>query len=252
MPLAPLARSHAQCVALLLAVACKNASPLPAATPQAPPACPSGEVCIYAWPNQPCTCQAVAPARATYALPLNGIPGAYCFHGTQDFDPTQTHAFRNTFFAIDLASPLDGPPSEVIAARAGTVVRVHEGCVDPGVSRGHADKCGNGFGNWVVLDHRDGEGSFYAHLAKVTVAEGQAVQLGQALGTEGITGAAGERHVHFSVHRIDSPPDIDGIGWPSIPYRLTYRPARGGSPVIIPIEAFPCSRSSSRPIAWSK
>jgi hypothetical protein len=148
-----LAAPRTFCVVLLLALACKTAAPRPSAGPQATAACPSGEVCIYAWPNQPCTCQAVAPARATYALPLNGISGAYCFHGPQDFDPTQTHAFRNTFFAVDLASPHDGPPSEVIAARSGRAVRVHDGCVDPGVPRGHADKCGNGFGNWVVVDH---------------------------------------------------------------------------------------------------
>ena len=81
--------------------------------------------------------------------------------------------------------------------------------------------------------------------------EGQQVKQGQPLGTEGITGAAGERHVHFSVHRIDSPPAAEGIGWLSIPYSLTYRPARSASPVTIPVEAFPCSRANSQPIAWS-
>src|SRR5580700_5252616 len=160
-------RSHAPNALLLLVIACRN-QPFPVPAVRVP-ACSPPAVCVYALPDQPCTCETLAPAKATYALPLNGINGAYCFHGTQDFDPTQTHAFHNTFFAVDLASPHDGPPSQVIAARAGQVVRIHEGCVDPGVAWGHADKCGSGFGNWVVLDHGDGEGSFYAHLAKLTV-----------------------------------------------------------------------------------
>jgi murein DD-endopeptidase MepM/ murein hydrolase activator NlpD len=214
--------------------------------------CKPSEVCIYPWPDKPCECRAVAHARTEYTLPLRGPQGAFCFHGTRDSDPKQTHAFQNTFFAVDLASPLDGPPSEVVAARAGKVVRIHAGCVDPGISQGHADDCGHGFGNWVVIDHGDGEASFYAHLARVDAAEGDVVRAGQKLGIEGITGSAGSRHVHFSVHRVDGPPAEDGIGWFSIPYRLTYRPSKDAAPVHVEIVDLSCTRNFVQPpMAWN-
>jgi murein DD-endopeptidase MepM/ murein hydrolase activator NlpD len=238
---------------VVAAIGCKTPAPFHQSTAKPQVSCAAGEVCIYAWPNEACHCQTVATARAVYALPLRGAQGAFCFHGTRDSDPTHTHAFRNTFFAVDLASPLDGPPSEVVAARAGVVIRVFNGCVDPRVSSGHrADKCGNGFGNWVALDHGDGEGSFYAHLASLAVVEGQRVQEGQPLGTEGITGAAGQRHVHFSVHRIDAPASSEGMSWPSIPYRLTFRPARSAPPVTISVDELSCPHEYSQPpIAWN-
>jgi murein DD-endopeptidase MepM/ murein hydrolase activator NlpD len=234
-------------VLLIAALGCK-------APTSANGGCPSNQVCIYPWPDKPCECRAVPHARAEYAFPLRGSQGAFCFHGTRDSDPKQTHAFQNTFFAVDLASPLDGPPSDVVAARAGIVVRVHAGCVDPGLSQNHdADKCGNGFGNWVVIDHGDGEASFYAHLAALVVNEGATVHAGQKLGTEGVTGAAGNRHVHFSVHRIEGPAATEGIGWRSIPFRLTYRPTKDAAPVHVEVVDLRCERNYTQPpMAWNQ
>jgi len=232
--------------------AATTAEPLPAAT-VASPACHAGEICPHVNSfNEPCTCEACpATALGQYDLPLKGDSGVFCFHGTQGSEGT--HAFRNTFFAVDLASPLKGPPSEVVAARGGTVVSLHQGCPDPGLSTGYHDTCGSGFGNWVVLDHGDHEASFYAHLARIVVTEGQIVQQGQELGTEGITGGTGNRHLHFSVHHVAGPTSAMGIWWPAIPYKLTYRKDRGAAPITIEIDTLSCPRNDfeQAPQAWS-
>lgn len=54
-----------------------------------------------------------------------------------------------------------------------------------------------GYGHRVVVDHRNGESSVYAHLDAVTVAVGQYVDQGAMLGTVGDTGNSHGAHLHF-------------------------------------------------------
>lgn len=67
-------------------------------------------------------------------------------------------------------------------------------------------------GNHVLLRHKDGELSLYAHLQKgsVAVAEGQTVQTGQLLGRVGSSGSSWLPHLHFHVMR-------EGITGPGVP-----------------------------------
>ena len=60
-----------------------------------------------------------------------------------------------------------------------------------------------GFGNYVVLRHKYGFYTKYAHLQKVTVTRGQDVQQGEVIGTMGNTGLSTGPHVHYEV-RIGS------------------------------------------------
>lgn len=56
-------------------------------------------------------------------------------------------------------------------------------------------------GNSVVIDHGDGEFSFYAHLkpGSVSVRAGQRVTRGQQIGAAGSSGNSTEPHLHFQV-----------------------------------------------------
>ena len=54
-------------------------------------------------------------------------------------------------------------------------------------------------GNTVIIDHGLGLFSLFAHLSKLTVAEGQAVAIGQTVGKVGATGRVTGPHLHWAV-----------------------------------------------------
>ncbi|MGW0737409.1 peptidoglycan DD-metalloendopeptidase family protein [Streptomyces sp. NPDC002851] len=58
-------------------------------------------------------------------------------------------------------------------------------------------KCGAGFGMEVLIKHSDGYYTQYAHLASVTVDQGERVRTGQWLGQAGSTGNSTGPHLHF-------------------------------------------------------
>ncbi|HEY69223.1 MAG TPA: M23 family metallopeptidase [Anaerolineae bacterium] len=60
-------------------------------------------------------------------------------------------------------------------------------------------------GNYVIIDHENGEFSLYAHMSEgtVTVDAGDAVKQGQVIGKVGNTSNSDSPHLHF--HLMDSP-----------------------------------------------
>jgi len=56
-----------------------------------------------------------------------------------------------------------------------------------------------GFGNTVILDHRDGYYSVYAHLDEVNVARNDWLRAGDAIGTVGETGSLVGSRLHFEI-----------------------------------------------------
>lgn len=63
------------------------------------------------------------------------------------------------------------------------------------------------FGLVVLVDHRDGISTLYAHLSQILVVEGQAVTRDESLGLSGASGNATGPHLHFEVrgrgHQLD-------------------------------------------------
>jgi len=62
-------------------------------------------------------------------------------------------------------------------------------------------ECGGKYGNYVVIQHTDGNYTLYAHMAtnSVLVKEGDTVKQGQVLGYVGNTGKSTGPHLHFEV-----------------------------------------------------
>lgn len=77
------------------------------------------------------------------------------------------------------------------AAPTGTAVRsVAEGDVEfAGVQ--------NGFGNVVIVRHRNNHSTVYAHLSRIGVRRGERISQGQNIGAVGSTGWATGPHLHF-------------------------------------------------------
>lgn len=76
-------------------------------------------------------------------------------------------------------------------APTGTAVRsVGDGVVDfAGVQ--------NGFGNVVIIKHRNNNTTLYAHLSRIDVHKGQAISQSDRIGAVGATGWATGPHLHF-------------------------------------------------------
>ncbi|MER2030307.1 MAG: M23 family metallopeptidase [Solibacillus sp.] len=57
------------------------------------------------------------------------------------------------------------------------------------------------YGNYVVINHKNGFETLYAHLSRIDVQVGQIVEQGSALGQMGSTGRSTGTHLHFEVHK---------------------------------------------------
>ncbi len=64
-----------------------------------------------------------------------------------------------------------------------------------------------GYGNLVVIRHRLGFTSWYAHLSRIAVSPGQPVSGGTIIGYVGSTGNSTGPHLHFEVRRWGTPID---------------------------------------------
>ncbi len=94
--------------------------------------------------------------------------------------------------ALDIAGP-NG--TAITAGRSGT-------CIFSGWS--------GGYGNLVIIRHRSGYTSYYAHLSRRDVSSGQAVGRRQRIGLEGSTGNSTGPHVHWEVRRYGSKQFVPG------------------------------------------
>lgn len=59
----------------------------------------------------------------------------------------------------------------------------------------------SGYGNLVVLEHKNGVESYYAHLSKIEVKTGQNVSTDMEIGKMGATGRATGSHLHLEVYQ---------------------------------------------------
>ncbi|MDR2021020.1 MAG: M23 family metallopeptidase [Treponema sp.] len=85
---------------------------------------------------------------------------------------------------IDISTYRSGDP--IVATADGQVVTI--------------DFDAEGFGNYVIIKHKHGYYTRYAHLQKSTVRIGQRVQQGGVIGYIGNTGLSTGPHLHYEVH----------------------------------------------------
>ena len=72
-----------------------------------------------------------------------------------------------------------------------------------------------GYGNLVVVRHRLGYATWYAHMSRIAVSVGQSVTGGTTLGYVGSTGHATGPHLHFELRKNAVPIDpVAVLCWP--------------------------------------
>ncbi|AET58216.1 peptidoglycan DD-metalloendopeptidase family protein [Paenibacillus terrae] len=87
--------------------------------------------------------------------------------------------------------------------------RMHEGVDLVGSPDIHASDEGvvtfagqqNGYGNVIMIDHRNGYQTVYGHLSSIGVHVGQVVQQGESIGVMGNTGRSTGTHLHFEIRK---------------------------------------------------
>lgn len=126
------------------------------------------------------------------AMPVNGAVVTSVFGSRQDPVTGEQNAGHH---GTDLAAPAG---SDIYAYCAGSVSAVGTNAV---------------YGNYVRIDHGGGLSTFYGHMKKVTVKQGQRVSCGESIGIIGSTGKSTGVHLHFEVTvdgtRVDPSPYLD-------------------------------------------
>lgn len=88
----------------------------------------------------------------------------------------------------DFGAPIGTP---ILAAQSGVIEGI-----------GDTDKTcpGASYGKWILIRHKNGLSTLYAHLSVIRAEEGQSVEAGQTIGYVGLTGYTTGPHLHFTVY----------------------------------------------------
>jgi Peptidase family M23 len=175
-------------------------------------ACPPGQFCAAQIDARSRVCPeegACAPlppaSDLVLSLPVPAGNRVFCSKGalTEGGD-THSTCSETRRFALDLASSAFEAPLLVLASADG-VARGWGDCPTTDLNHQPPDSsCNLGLGNVVRLQHGSDLFTQYAHLSAILVNDGQQVRRGDPIGVEGNTGAAGPKHLHFSLHRGDA------------------------------------------------
>lgn len=158
----------------------------------------------------PIACKLGTSCAVQNYVDVDPSPAAHDFHcGGRTYDKHGGTDIRLTSMALQRQGVA------VLAAAAGTVLRVRDGVADVSVKQvGQAAvdtiQCGNG----VVIKHSGGLETQYCHMAKgsIIVKPGQAVAAGTPIGKVGLSGNTEYPHLHIGVRKDGEQADPFALG----------------------------------------
>ncbi len=109
---------------------------------------------------------------------LNRVASGYGYRIDPVYKTTKFHA------GLDFSAPQGTP---IYATADGTVTT--------------SGNTGNGYGNYVVINHGYGYETLYGHMVRVKSGNGQLVKRGEVIGWVGSTGKSTGPHCHYEVHK---------------------------------------------------
>ena len=212
-------------------------------------ACGQNEVCMNAKPEAACRAKPAIAPLPNLILPFDAKTEVVCTHSSG----AGSHSWPNAFYALDLASDYSLPPPKVLAADDGKAF-LFEGengkpCPQPSgaPASAKADSCGMGWGNNIKILHKNGYASFYVHLEKSLIKNGESVRRGQPIGTMGWTGLAGHRHLHFSIQKIPGSSQQEWeshIKWDGMSVPFEFKASQNGETKIFKSSDIQCAHAN--------
>lgn len=167
----------------------------------------------------PLTGAAVARAQSAAGLQADGLAGPATIRSLRGGGSNQTGTPVSTTVGgpVSFLRPVPGPIGDGFGVGRGGG-RVHQGLDFPVPFGTQVNAAGvgttifagyntGGYGNLVVVQHRLGYTTWYAHLSSITTWVGEAVAGGVRIGYVGSTGYSTGPHLHFEVRRYDTPID---------------------------------------------
>ena len=162
----------------------------------------AGENCVitststgYIWPIG--SKETTQSDGKTFALGDPVSTGITSTFGSQESFRTSGHG------GVDIADSGSGAGVDyVIAAKDGKVIYPTEKSQTTFADNGYyGNTDGDGYGNYVIIQHSDGLYTLYGHLAKssITVMAGEEVKQGQVIGKLGHSGSSTGPHLHFEM-----------------------------------------------------
>ena len=103
------------------------------------------------------------------------------------------YGYKSCHTGIDIRG---GTGTPIKAAHSGTVIN---------------NSSGGAYGNATLISGAGGLATFYAHMSRIDVNEGDRVKEGEVIGAVGTTGWVTGPHLHFEVHLNGTP--YDPLGW---------------------------------------
>jgi murein DD-endopeptidase MepM/ murein hydrolase activator NlpD len=165
----------------------------------------------------PLTRGAVRRAQQAAGIGVDGLAGPATIRSLRSAGEPSGQPVSYPSGPVSFLRPVPGPIGDGFgAARGGG--RTHDGLDFPvpygtrvgAAGRGttiYAAYNYGGYGNLVVIQHRLGYTTWYAHLSSITSWVGEQVVGGTRIGYVGSTGHSTGPHLHFEVRRYDTPID---------------------------------------------
>jgi murein DD-endopeptidase MepM/ murein hydrolase activator NlpD len=165
----------------------------------------------------PLTRGAVRRAQSAAGIGVDGLAGPATIRSLRSGTESSSQPVSYPSGPVRFLRPVPGPIGDGFGAPRGGG-RAHDGLDFPvpyGTRVGAAGRGATiyaaynygGYGNLVVIQHRLGYTTWYAHLSEITSWVGEQVVGGTRIGYVGSTGYSTGPHLHFEVRRYDTPVD---------------------------------------------
>ncbi len=137
----------------------------------------------------------------TRAEPFRIPPPAYCSYEKAEID----FKYKSPLYGIITSKYgyRDHPIIEDASFHTGLDIAAKSGTAISAFADGTVVESGKNktYGNYLLIEHKNGIRSFYGHNSRLSVKKGQKVKLGQKVAEVGSTGMSTGPHLHFEVRK---------------------------------------------------